>query len=129
MSEGLGRWEAFNEAERALIKTSLLEYGDGIVTVARVKDAIPEDEREAAAGSLLVAAALALDIDEAEGNEHPPLEVFELTAGQIADGTFADEITEALAQEQQAAGFAAAREAQVEAALDDDDRGRLQGTV
>lgn len=92
------RFGAFTPAEKMILSATLGGYLTDTLALARVEGGIPADQREDAAGSLLIAAAMKIDVDTLLGEPTPPLEVFELTATQIAAGTFASEFAKAVAE-------------------------------
>lgn len=95
-------WAPFTHAELRLIRAGLAEVMDGILDMAR-SNTIPRDDRRDAAISLLASAKLAFNIDEALGDEHPPLEVFALSAELIRNGTYGREVAAVVAEVGEAA--------------------------
>lgn len=95
-----GRWTKFDGGEKQILAACLDGYVQEIIAMASTEGAIPESERAGAAGSMLAAASLMFELDDAAGRDHPPLDVFAMTAQQIADGTFAEELKRALRERQ-----------------------------
>lgn len=97
----------FEPTELAVLSAGLGQLIADTLEAAHL-DAIAADQREAAAGTLLLAARLSIEIDEQTGTEHPPLSDFIATAQHIAAGTFAAELREAVRE----MALKAARESQ-----------------
>ena len=72
-----------------IIKESCRDFVDRILVQAG-KDEIEADFRHDAALTMLGAANLITEIDEATGQSHPPFEVFALSAQLISTGKYAE---------------------------------------
>lgn len=90
-----GRWAGFTDGERELIRHGLRENIAQICADA-AQDTIPKADLRGAAGTLLLAQRMDLELDEAEGLEHPSLDV--ATIELIASGEYAAAVREMLAE-------------------------------
>ena len=91
------RFTGFVDGEQHLLRAGLDAVMENILGAAR-EGSIPVDEREAAAASLLITASLMFEIDDLHGVEHPPLDVFRVSAELVASGTYGEALATALGE-------------------------------
>ena len=89
------RWAAFTDGERELVRHGVRDSIARILTDA-AQDEIAQPDLRAAAGTLLLAQRIDLELDEAEGVDHPPLDM--ATIETIAAGQYSALVRDLLAE-------------------------------
>lgn len=90
---GPARWVPFTEAEQLIIRECVREFVDRILHQAG-EGVIEDQYREDAALTMLGAANMMCELDEARGDATPNYEVFAMSAQLISNGRYAETLKE-----------------------------------
>lgn len=95
VGDGVGpeRWVPFTEAEQLIIRECVREFVDRILHQAG-EGVIEDQYREDAALTMLGAANVMCELDEARGDATPNYEVFAMSAQLISNGRYAETLKE-----------------------------------
>jgi len=89
----LGRWEPFTDAEQMILRECVREFVDRVLHQAG-QDLIDPEYRDDAALTMLGAANMMCELDEARGDVTPNYEVFAMSAQLISNGRYAETLKE-----------------------------------